>query len=796
VSGPEPKPYQSTAIDAISDALIRLLGSDDSGDRLIRFQAPTGSGKTLTVGYALAKTLDHPSAPPFVGLWLSPGKGNLHKQSARNLSQILEGTSVDVQLLDSRDDIVANSSPSAGTLFVVNWEKLRSERDGEWANKMLREGEKANLFTMLQNVTDDGMDLVVVVDESHLNLDGPQTVKLMKAIREFRPFIQIEASATPTTQLDEEKRSEGLHHSVLIPFKAVEAAEMIRKAVLLNPEFEEVQEKYPDVSLDVQVLNAAWDRTQSLTESLKELGSPVRPLLLIQYPDGASADARAAVVEEFLEGKGLVKGSTYAMYLSGDHSSDLENIAKNTSPYQALIFKQAIATGWDCPRAQVLVQFRDPQSETFQIQTLGRILRSPEQKHYDDDALNVAYVYSDLAGVSVQITSDEPEVSVRDLTIKRGAAYPATGLKLHSVFQPRRREYDYPTTATLTTELAKTLNSKVKKLLPKEPPTRTSASVLTDGSLDFKDLVQGKQSVFEGTTADGYLGEQLAQALYDRVLTSSIGEYKSKEQSRTRIKTALVKWVKEQRPDWEADHIQHLVLSNRQATTEAIEAACRKSMAAEEAKAAADARAKRRTTDDWDIPTSELVASATYEDPKVEGNLNQPSLVPVVRSDPEKRFEKWLGAEHAAGRVQWWWKNGIRNEKYLGVEYELPVPAKDDEFTDEISYPDYLVMDGAGTLWAIEVKDIGDREGSVGAATEAKAKGLDKWAATLNKKRKTKTEMLDLPPVAACVAVPKDDANDGIIVKRGNPKKWTPPTAENHSTGNGWTELVLGGSET
>ena len=80
---------------------------------------------------------------------------------------------------------------------------------------------------------------------------------------------------------------------------------------------------------------------------------------------------------------------------------NLENIEKPNSQVKALIFKQAIALGWDCPRAQVMAMLRDTKSEVFRIQTVGRILRMPEAKHYADDALNKAYVYTDLQDVSI-----------------------------------------------------------------------------------------------------------------------------------------------------------------------------------------------------------------------------------------------------------------------------------------------------------------------------------------------------------------------------------------------------------
>jgi type III restriction enzyme len=67
------------------------------------------------------------------------------------------------------------------------------------------------------------------------------------------------------------------------------------------------------------------------------------------------------------------------------------------SPVEVLIFKQAIATWRDCPRAKVLVMFREIKKVTFEIQTVWRILRMPERKHYSDETLNRAVVMAEEA---------------------------------------------------------------------------------------------------------------------------------------------------------------------------------------------------------------------------------------------------------------------------------------------------------------------------------------------------------------------------------------------------------------
>ena len=59
-----------------------------------------------------------------------------------------------------------------------------------------------------------------------------------------------------------------------------------------------------------------------------------------------------------------------------------------------LLFKQAPATGWDCPRAQVLLMYRETKDPVFQVQVLGRILRMPEGKHYTRTTLNKSYLYT------------------------------------------------------------------------------------------------------------------------------------------------------------------------------------------------------------------------------------------------------------------------------------------------------------------------------------------------------------------------------------------------------------------
>ena len=88
--------------------------------------------------------------------------------------------------------------------------------------------------------------------------------------------------------------------------------------------------------------------------------------------------------------------------------------------------------GWDCPRASILLLQREWNVENyvFNIQTLGRIMRMPEQKHYENyPALNIGYVYT--ASDNFEIVDDlakdyvSKDQMVRDNTIYKDIYLPS-----------------------------------------------------------------------------------------------------------------------------------------------------------------------------------------------------------------------------------------------------------------------------------------------------------------------------------------------------------------------------------
>lgn len=144
---------------------------------------------------------------------------------------------------------------------------------------------------------------------------------------------------------------------------------------------------------DIMLLDLADKKRKEIQKEYDRLGVNVRPLVLIQFPNGSEEWIQR--VKEALADMGYSENSgLVASWFSGDHPDKPEEIKKLDGEYAFLLFKQAIATGWDCPRAKILVKLREGGNERFNIQTVGRIRRTPLREHYDIELVDNCYLYT------------------------------------------------------------------------------------------------------------------------------------------------------------------------------------------------------------------------------------------------------------------------------------------------------------------------------------------------------------------------------------------------------------------
>src|SRR3989344_3970695 len=260
-------------------------------------------------------------------------------------------------------------------------------------------------------------------------------------IAAISPNLTIEVSATPVMQNPDQM--------VSIDIGDVKAEEMIKKAVILNEDFKSIVRRGRTETIkselagstDDIVLREALKKRTELVRAYKKAGVAVNPLLLIQLPyrrGQADEDRQTMIVRALKDKHGIsVENGKLAIYLS-ENKENLENLTRNDNEAEVLIFKQAIALGWDCPRAHILVLFREWHSPVFSIQTLGRIMRvsEPERGYYDNDILNFAYVYTNIDDIVINEDIGGGYVVIH--TSKRSAKYKP--IELPSVHRKRHRE--------------------------------------------------------------------------------------------------------------------------------------------------------------------------------------------------------------------------------------------------------------------------------------------------------------------------------------------------------------------
>ncbi len=349
-------------------AVINLLDLTTKKDskQTIMMKAPTGSGKTIILIDYVDKYLSNVSKNTAF-IWLCPGKGNLEEQSRDKMRKFASGRKT-----QNLFDALLNGFESGSTTFI-NWE-LVTKRD----NTAIRDSERKNLFDRIADAHRKGIEFIIVIDEEHSN----NTAKAKVIIDAFAAKNIVRVSATTV----ENKR----HEFFEIDEVDVIAAGLITKVLYVNEGVEDNLEITDDYDY---LLDLADVKRKAIADRYKEIGKNIRPLVLIQFPNGQPETIVA--VERKLESMGYTyDNGMVSKWMSEDKKDLPDNLTENDAIPVFLLMKQAISTGWDCPRAKILVKLREGMSESFEIQTIGRIRRMPEAMHYEDDLLDFCYVYT------------------------------------------------------------------------------------------------------------------------------------------------------------------------------------------------------------------------------------------------------------------------------------------------------------------------------------------------------------------------------------------------------------------
>ena len=724
------KDYQRKAVRELKRKMLDMLNQPDDRQKLV-FKAPTGSGKTVMASALLDElTQELPENGECIytrvaWVWIAPNK--LHQQSYRSMRNYFSETrSLRPVMFDECDHL---EGLQQGDVLFLNWESINKDNA-----VMIRDNEQnRTLFELLRRTRiQSNIPVVVVIDEEHM-FGGLNATKSEKVLKSINPKIELRISATPVTmsfQAVEIRRSE------------VVAEEMIKKGVELNPNVRSSNEQ-TSLTVNQQLLVKALKKRAELAKAYAQYG--INPLLLIQLPndtsDSLSNDEKtiAEEMKSYLQAMCniSVDNGKLAVWLSKDKSPNLENITKADDITEVLLFKQAIALGWDCPRASVLLIFREMKSMTFTTQTVGRILRMPEQRFYRDDRLNHGYVYTNLSADIIQIVGDDMNYLS---TIFANRRPEFKGITLRSVYQDKngkrrnRLGADFRAVFLRTMELEWEQNPMLlfneedffehdgeaaetapneKDMEAKLVQNRHNArkhGVQTDVARIFvvipKDTpMTGESGIVEIVDkARIALNATELNDLFTLFCRKNVGSF-AKHDSTPVLKGAIERALEEYLNIFSTD-VPKVVLyhRNRPHFEDLIRKAINRYSALlikQDEDTSGDTPYKEFV---WDVPETRIYNAE--KNVSREGEIFNHALLPYFEqknvSIPEFHFARWLDAQREM--VDWWYKNGDEGKQHFAVPYTTQ------DKRDRCFYVDFIIRLKNGTICLFDTKTHGSDE--------------------------------------------------------------------------------------
>jgi type III restriction enzyme len=724
------KDYQKKAIKELKLKMIDMLNQSEDRQKLV-FKAPTGSGKTVMASALLDElTQELPQNGDCIytrvaWVWIAPNK--LHQQSYRSMRNYFSETrSLRPVMFDECDHL---EGLQQGDVLFLNWESINKDNA-----VMIRDNEQnRTLFELLRRTRiQNNVPIVVVIDEEHM-FGGRNAMKSEKVLKSINPKIELRISATPVTMS---------FQAVEVRRKDVVEEEMIKKGVELNPNVRSSNEQ-TSLTVNQQLLVKALKKREELAKAYAEYG--INPLLLIQLPNDTSdtlsneektiAEEMKAYLSEMCNIS--VENGKLAVWLSKDKSPNLENITKADDMTEVLLFKQAIALGWDCPRASVLLIFRELKSMTFTTQTVGRILRMPEQRFYHDDRLNYGYVYTNLSEDIIQIVGDDMNYLS---TIFANRRKDFNGITLRSVYQDKHFKGRNRLGADFRAFFLKMMETEweqnpmmlfneedffendgeagdnthneeeMEAKLVRNRHNAKKHGIQTDVSRIFvaipKDTpMTGENGMVEIVDkARIALNASELDNLFTLFCRKNVGSF-GKHDSTPVLKGAIEKALEDYLQIFETD-VPKVVLyyKNRPHFEDLIRKAIARYAAlqgAQEQETGDNAPYKEFT---WEVPETRIYNAE--KNVGRDGEIFNHALTPYFEqknvSIPEYNFARWIDGQREV--VDWWYKNGDEGKQHFAVPYT----AQDGK--DRCFYVDFVIRLKNGTICLLDTKTHGSDE--------------------------------------------------------------------------------------
>ncbi len=679
-----------------------LLHKCANHDEMV-LSAPTGSGKTVLVCKFIDDYLDE--NPNTVFLWFCPGAGGLQKQSQDSFAEVTSGISYgDVY------NFITELDPR-GQVFFINWDKINKS-----SNIVLREGEHKDLMSKVLFCHNNGIEIFMLIDEEHKYKDTAN-----EYVGNIQPRHVLRISATPVSKGD---------HTETITDDEVISAGLIATGISINEGVSTAVEENNKLDDDLLLLELADQKRKEIQSEYDLLGLNIRPLVLIQFPNGS--EEWISRVKQALDNMGYPESSGLSTsWFSEDHPEHPEEIRILNGHYAFLLFKQAIATGWDCPRAKILVKLREGGTERFNIQTVGRIRRMPERKHYNSDLIDNCYLYTLDSQFSEGLTSSLGD-SFYTYQYKRKFTAPNLSLQKEALNGSDR----FAVNPRAVVEVVRTAMLE-------------ECDIDHNGKLNKHELEVSKGYVF-GTKLKTEAIEGVARTTHDMMKLNSVfsGEHQINNHddgfiirdAKRRIALAIgidenisnnalyvlfgpqdmqMSLLSQEEEDFAREHklisglslreYNAFLVNNRDRLIEVF-----KRISANQI---ADIEETDIRVSDWCIPSYQYykqhkkIAPTATLSKNVFENYGNNILLPPNRTVTEVELERWCESYDA---VKWYYKNGDKGDEFFSLVYRRA-------FRRNNFYPDYIIGLANGDIWIIEAKG--------GMTADGESNNIDSYAA-------------------------------------------------------------------
>lgn len=370
------------------------------GIKKVDFKAPTGSGKTLMAISVLAKMMNEYQDKKFIFIIATLSSSKLPEAFENKINEYkpdLDFSDFEAEHIESPSSVKQNSKNDIHVQLKPVKNKVYIFGKSTFGEKRIFT-EQNIIVDFIQECKSQGFTLVYLRDEAHI---GSERGTNKKEKENFERLMEENADFILRMTAIFNKKELDTKRVCLTEAELNEPARNDNKYLLKTI----LEPLYNDSLEDRVILEEAIEKFKEIKKEYSTLG--IRPAMLLQVDNEPSKDLIKK--EKFFETLKMAKtlltenGLSWVQYF-GNNDKDASNvdnmnfslskITRNNDTTDCIIFKIGPSTGWDIPRACMLLQLRNICSDSLRIQTIGRIKRNPYPNLEKNPITDKYYLYS------------------------------------------------------------------------------------------------------------------------------------------------------------------------------------------------------------------------------------------------------------------------------------------------------------------------------------------------------------------------------------------------------------------